>query len=81
MNVSRVGSDGPFGANEDAGGMLPTQGEPATADLDEAGGAAAQHLDTNADANAEFGESPDPVRLARHVAHLGPFARTKAFER
>ena len=76
-----MGSDGPFGADENADGLLPTQGEPTPADLDEARGAAAQHLDTDTDADAEFGETPGPVRLAGHIAYLGPFTRTKALER
>ena len=61
--------------------MLPAQGEPTAADLDEAGRAATEHLDTATDADAEFAKPANPARLAGYVAHFGPLTRAQTFER
>src|SRR5262249_9155317 len=73
--VSLVGD----GLHEDLD--VAAQGQPAAADLQQAGGAVAEHLQAGADADAQLGQAGDQGGLAGDVGDLGPFARTKAFQR
>jgi hypothetical protein len=63
------------GSDEDLHGTFPTQGQPAAADLQQAGTARLEHPQPGAGTNAQLGHAADPGRLAGDISHVGPFAR------
>jgi hypothetical protein len=69
------------GLDEDLDAGVVAQGEAAPADLEQAGGAVAQHLEAYADADAEFAEAGDPGGVAGDVGDLAPLAGAEAFQR
>src|SRR5262249_26979764 len=68
------------GLDEDLHRRVAAERQPATADLQQAGGAVAEHLQASADADAQLGHAGHPGGIAGHVGHFPPFTGPQAFE-
>src|SRR5262249_48369298 len=72
---------GPDRADEDLGGIIAAQAEPALADLEQARAARLQDAQPATGPQPQLGQPADPVLLARHLGDVGPRAAVEQCQR